>query len=97
MGRPYYERRDCGRVRAVDHEPDRAQVGSDGAPVHQGREPVQGEQRREAGAVERLGASGEIAALMGVSGTASSEKLQASTTVVILKSLDVNHGHHCDL
>ena len=42
-GRARHERGDCWRFRAVHYEPDRAQVGSDGTAVHQGRELVPGE------------------------------------------------------
>ena len=51
-GRPCDQCRDRGRVRAVDHEPDRASERTDGAALHSGREPVPGEQRGEARAVK---------------------------------------------
>ena len=47
-------RGDRGRVGAVHHESDRASVGSDGAALYPGREPVPGEQRGKTGAVGRV-------------------------------------------
>ena len=42
-GRARYQRGDCGRVRTVDHEPDRASERADGAALHSGWEFVPGE------------------------------------------------------
>ena len=48
---PCYERGNSRSFGAVDHEPDRASLRSDGEALYQGREPVPGEQRGEAGVV----------------------------------------------
>ena len=50
-GRARHQCGDCGSVGAVDHEPDRASVGSDGTALHPGWELVPGEQRGEVGIV----------------------------------------------
>ena len=50
-GRTRHARRDCRGVGAVDHEPNRASVGADGAPVHSGWKFVPGEQRGEVGVI----------------------------------------------
>ena len=43
-----YKCGDRGSVEAVDHETDRASLGSDSSPIQPGRQPVLGEQRTEA-------------------------------------------------
>ena len=50
-GRARHQRRDRWGIGAVDHERDRASIGSDGEAVYSGREIVPREQRWEVGAV----------------------------------------------
>ncbi len=62
-GRACHERGDCRSVGAVDHEPDRASLGSDGTALYPGWEFVPGEQRREVGVIDCKDGYGVIALL----------------------------------
>ena len=68
IGRARHRRSYRRCIRARHRGPDWAQVASDAQAVHSRRQPVQRQQRGETGVVELFGASGKIAALMGVCG-----------------------------